>query len=79
LFQKTLCLKNKTTTVTTTVYARQQKRHRCKEQMKELWIRSLGWEIPWRRAWQPLTSLKICNTSYIYKAGEGEGGDDLRE
>ena len=21
--------------------------------MKETWVRSLGWEIPWRRAWQP--------------------------
>ena len=31
-------------------------------------------KIPWRRAWQPLTSLKICNISYIYEVGEGEGG-----
>ena len=21
--------------------------------MQETWVRSLGWEIPWRRAWQP--------------------------
>ena len=21
--------------------------------MRETWVRSLGWEEPWRRAWQP--------------------------
>ena len=21
--------------------------------MRETWVRSLGWEVPWRRAWQP--------------------------
>ena len=25
--------------------------------MRETWVRSLGWEVPWRRKWQPTPVL----------------------
>ena len=26
---------------------------KCLSTMQETWVRSLGWEVPWRRKWQP--------------------------
>ena len=25
----------------------------CQCRRQEMWVRSLGWKIPWKRAWQP--------------------------
>ena len=36
----------------------------------ETWVQSLGWEIPWRRAWQPIP---------VFLPGESPGGSAGKE
>ena len=37
--------------------------------MQETWVHSLGWEIPWRKAWQPTPVFLPRESPWIEKPG----------
>ena len=61
-------------TVITTLYARQQKRHRCKEQTFGLCGRGRGWDS--LREWQRNMYITVCKiddkASSMHAAGHSE-------
>ena len=36
--------------------------------MQETWVQSLGWEDPWRRAWQPTLAWRISRDRAAWQA-----------
>ena len=46
--------------------------------MQETWLQSLGWKIPWRRAWQP-TQVFVPGQSHGQRSLVGYGPRGHRE
>jgi len=42
------------------------------QELQEMRVRSLGWEDPWRRAWQP-TPVFLPGKSHAQRSVEGYG------